>query len=157
MKTSKSLEKQIAWVMWIALEVFAMQAWCAAGPRSAANSVFNAYVQNLEGRLQRQHGGARDFLAATPPEALRRLREGELIGEQLTPAGLDTPGAMLHHWRGTAFVAGARAEDFERLLQDFTAYPQHMLRRWSERGCSHMREIVTRRGCACVSIMCSPW
>jgi hypothetical protein len=125
MKTSKSLEKQIAWVMWIALEVFAMQAWCAAGPRSAANSVFNAYVQNLEGRLQRQHGGARDFLAATPPEALRRLREGELIGEQLTPAGLDTPGAMLHHWRGTAFVAGARAEDFERLLQDFTTYPQH--------------------------------
>jgi hypothetical protein len=35
------------------------------------------------------------------------------------------PGAMLHHWRGTAFVAGATAADFERLMKDFNAYPQH--------------------------------
>jgi hypothetical protein len=32
---------------------------------------------------------------------------------------------MLHHWRGTAFVAGAKAADFERLLRDFDAYPRH--------------------------------
>jgi hypothetical protein len=124
MKTGKRIEKQIVWMVWIALGVFAMQAWCVAGPTSAANSAFNAYVVNLEGRLQRQHGGTQDFLAATSPEALRRLHAGELIVEQLTPSGLDTPGAMLHHWRGTAFVAGARADDFERLMRDFTAYPQ---------------------------------
>ena len=112
-------------MVWIVLAVFAMQAWCVASPTPAANSAFGAYVQSLEERLYRQHGEARDFLASTSPEALRRLREGELIVEQLTPSGLDAPGAMLHHWRGTAFVAGARSEDFERLMREFTAYPQH--------------------------------
>ena len=32
---------------------------------------------------------------------------------------------MLHHWRGTAFVPGATAADFERLMRDFSAYPRH--------------------------------
>jgi hypothetical protein len=45
--------------------------------------------------------------------------------EKLTPSGgFDLPGAMLHHWRGTAFVAGASAADFERLMRDFDAYPR---------------------------------
>jgi hypothetical protein len=55
-----------------------------------------------------------------------RLRRGELIVEKLTPStGADLPGAMLHHWRGTAFAPGAKAADFERLMRDFNAYPQH--------------------------------
>jgi hypothetical protein len=55
-----------------------------------------------------------------------RLRRGELIVEQITPSGgAALPGAMLHHWRGTAFAAGATAADFERLMRDFTAYPQY--------------------------------
>jgi hypothetical protein len=54
-----------------------------------------------------------------------RLRQGELIVEQLTPStSADLPGAMLHDWRGTAFVAGGKAADFERLMKDFNAYPQ---------------------------------
>jgi hypothetical protein len=32
---------------------------------------------------------------------------------------------LLHHWRGTAFAPGAKAADFERLMKDFNAYPQH--------------------------------
>jgi hypothetical protein len=49
-----------------------------------------------------------------------------LIIEQLTPStSADLPGAMLHHWRGTAFAPGAKAADFERLMKDFNAYPQH--------------------------------
>jgi hypothetical protein len=32
---------------------------------------------------------------------------------------------MLHHWRGTAFAPGTKATDFERLMKDFNAYPQH--------------------------------
>jgi len=46
--------------------------------------------------------------------------------EKLSPsANGDFSGAMLHHWRGTAFVPGAKAADFERLMKDFNAYPQH--------------------------------
>jgi hypothetical protein len=54
-----------------------------------------------------------------------RLRKGELIIEKLTPEGkAEMPGAMLHDWRGTAFVRGATAADFERLMKNFDAYPQ---------------------------------
>jgi hypothetical protein len=34
------------------------------------------------------------------------------------------PGALLHDWSGTAFVPGAKAGDFERLLENYGAYPQ---------------------------------
>ncbi len=46
--------------------------------------------------------------------------------EPLTPAaGADPPGALIHHWRGTAFAPGATAAEFERLLRDFDRYPEH--------------------------------
>lgn len=48
-----------------------------------------------------------------------------MIIEQIALAsGATFPGAMLHHWRGTAFVPGARAVDLERLLRDYCRYPQ---------------------------------
>jgi hypothetical protein len=34
------------------------------------------------------------------------------------------PGAMLHHWRGTAFAPGATAADFKRLMENYAAYPK---------------------------------
>lgn len=37
--------------------------------------------------------------------------------------GKEVPGAMLHHWRGTAYVPGATAADFDRLMRDFPDYP----------------------------------
>jgi hypothetical protein len=55
-----------------------------------------------------------------------RLRQGELIIERLTPSTSgDFSGALLHHWRGTAFAPGAKAADFERLMRDFNAYPHN--------------------------------
>ena len=54
-----------------------------------------------------------------------RLRRGEVMVEQVTPPeGAELPGALLHHWRGTAFAAGAKAGDFERMLRDFNSYAQ---------------------------------
>lgn len=99
-----------------------------AEPSSAAVSAFNSYVVAIEARLQQQHGSLNTFLPlSTPdPQSTQRLHRGELIVEQLTPpAGEDLPGALLHHWRGTAFVSGAKAADFEHLLKDFSAYPQY--------------------------------
>ena len=103
-------------------------ALAAEEPSPAAISAFNSYVSTIESRLARQHGAEIGFVAplASTQEADLRLRRGELIVEQLTPAAGDAmPGAMLHHWRGTAFAAGAKAADFERLMKDFKAYPQH--------------------------------
>lgn len=98
----------------------------AAEPAPAAVLAFNTYVSRVEARLAQQHRTRKDFLAPAAAQSEQRLRQGELIVEQLTPsAGADLPGAMLHHWRGTAFAPGAKATDFERLMKDFNAYPQH--------------------------------
>jgi hypothetical protein len=92
-----------------------------AEPTAAATAAFDAYVSTVETRLTRQHSAGDGFLA---PEDEAGLRRGELVIEQLTPAKGELPGALLHHWRGTAFAPGARAADFERLLRDFKDYPQ---------------------------------
>jgi hypothetical protein len=98
-----------------------------AEPPAAAVAAFDDYVSGVEARLAKQRGAADGFLAGTAsgPQGEARLRAGELIVDKLTPAGdSDLPGAMLHHWRGTAFVPGARAADFERLMKDFGGYPR---------------------------------
>jgi hypothetical protein len=98
-------------------------------PTPAAVSAFNSYSKAVESRLAQQHRSSNTFLAplASDPEDLKtRLREGELIIEKLTPStDVNLSGALLHHWRGTAFAPGAKAADFEQLVRDFNSYPQH--------------------------------
>jgi hypothetical protein len=99
-----------------------------ADPAPAAVSAFNSYVDAVESRLAEQHRSQKTFLTplASAPETGARLRRGELIIDKLTPSPPpNMPGAMLHHWRGTAFVAGATAADFLRVTQDFNAYPKY--------------------------------
>ena len=97
----------------------------AAEPTPAATLGFAIYIAQVELRLGQQHQAQAEFLAATSLESQARLRRGELIIERLTPSPVpNLPGAMLHHWRGTAFARGARAADFERLMTNFAAYPQ---------------------------------
>ena len=93
-----------------------------AEPDSASVAAFNAYIGAVESRLSQQHRSESGFLAAQTQNAAR-LRQGELIVEQLSPAP-NPSGAMLHHWRGTIFAPGATAADCERLLKDFNAYPR---------------------------------
>lgn len=93
----------------------------AVQPSEKATSAFDSYISQVETRLGEQHQTAAAFLA---PQDWARLRSGEPIIEQINPpGGSDLPGAMLHHWRGTAFVPGAKGADFERLMKDFSAYP----------------------------------
>ncbi len=94
----------------------------AEEPTPAAVAGFNNYVGRVESRLAERHRSADGFLAAVDRA---RLQRGDLVIEQLTPAtGMELPGAMMHDWRGTAFVAGTRSEDFERVMRDFEAYPR---------------------------------
>jgi hypothetical protein len=98
---------------------------CEAPP--AAITAFNAYAGKVESRLAEQHRSPKGFLVSigSDDQTARRLHRGELVIEQLTPSsGAELPGAMLHHWRGTAFVAGATAGDFEQLMKGFSGYPQ---------------------------------
>lgn len=94
-----------------------------------AVSAFNSYSNAVESRLAQQHRSPHAFLApaaSDPESADTRLQRGELIIERLTPStGADFSGALLHHWRGTAFAPRAKTADFERLLRDFDSYPQY--------------------------------
>ena len=99
-----------------------------AGPQPAANSGFDSYAGRIELRLARQHQSQSNFLdgPGASESGRKRLRGGEVIVEKLSPANNPVlPGAMLHHWRGTAFVNGALAADFERMMKDFNSYPQY--------------------------------
>jgi hypothetical protein len=98
-----------------------------AQPMPAANAAFDAYTAKVEARLAQQHRSAGAFLVFHDPvTGPARLEKGEVLIERLTPdTGAEVSGSLLHDWRGTAFVPGAKAQDFERLMQDFSAYPQH--------------------------------
>ncbi|SNT38077.1 hypothetical protein SAMN05421770_11028 [Granulicella rosea] len=97
-----------------------------AEPRPEAVAAFNSYAATVETRLTRQHRSHSTFLApdSFAGDGEARLRAGELIIQQIAPPIPNPPGALLRHWRGAAFVQGAHAADFERLLRDFNAYPQ---------------------------------
>jgi hypothetical protein len=97
-------------------------AWVQAQPTPAATAAFNSYVARVETQMAVRHRSAEGFLA---PVDFARLRRGELIIDQVTTgAGTELPGALLHDWRGAAFIAGGKAADFERLMEDFNAYPK---------------------------------
>ena len=94
-------------------------------PDPAATAAFDAYVGRIDARIDAQRRLPDHVLAPLPPQAEQQLRRGEPVIEQLTSAdGPELPGALLHHWRGTAFIPGATAAEFGRLLRDFPAYPR---------------------------------
>ena len=90
-----------------------------AEPPAAATAAFDAYANVVEARLAEQQHSA--GIQALSPADSERLRRGEMVIEKL--GGKEVPGAMLHHWRGSAFVANATAADFDRLMRDFSDYP----------------------------------
>jgi hypothetical protein len=101
---------------------------CAkAEPTPEAIAGFNAYVKTVESRLAQQHQSRDGFLAPpSTPQEEKRLHQGELIIEPITPVtGSALPGALLHDWRGTAFAPGATVADFEQLMKNISAYPQY--------------------------------
>lgn len=116
----------LAWI--IGLLTFVTAPICTqAEPTAEALSAFNTYVTAVESRLARQHQSQNVFLSPPlTPQSEKRLQQNEFIIEPLTPlTGSVLPGALLHDWRGTAFAAGAKPADFERLMKDISAYPQH--------------------------------
>ena len=131
MKRANFADRLSRSILWGLLILFCLQPAAGAEPTRAAVFAFAAYAGGVEQRLAQQHQGGEAFLAVvTGPSAQTdqtngRLRRGELLIDRLTPpAGISANGALLHHWRGTAFVAGATAADFERLLKDVPAYPR---------------------------------
>lgn len=97
----------------------------AEAPQKAVTA-FESYAAKVEARLGQQHSSAAGFLAGveTSGKTDERVRRGEVVIEKLTPDKGEVPGGLLHDWRGTAFVKGATAADFARLMKNFSGYPQ---------------------------------
>jgi len=92
-------------------------------PTPAAVAGFDSCVAAVNTRMVRQHGSA-DPYVGLDTASRARLRRGKILVERvMPPGGGNLPGALLHHWRASAFVSGASAEDFERLLRDYAQYP----------------------------------
>lgn len=98
----------------------------SAEPTARATAAFNLYLTSLEARLDRQHRSPQQFLVNSRDSAAwNRLLSGELLIESVPSDGAtEMPGALLHHWRGTAFIPGATAAEFEQTLRDFASYPK---------------------------------
>lgn len=101
----------------------------AAAPSPVAWSGFDVYTQGLEQRLAHQHQADKQFLPGVAVNA-EKLRGGELLLEDLSPGWGGAPadrvasGALLHHWRATAFVKGGTAFAFAHLLREVDRYPR---------------------------------
>lgn len=94
----------------------------SAQPSPGAVAAFSSYIGRLEAHLAAQHWTPEALLR---PQDEAQLRRGDLVLKRLTPStGDEMRGALLHDWSGTAFIPGATAADFERLMEDYSAYPQ---------------------------------
>ncbi len=98
----------------------------AEGPSIEATAAFDRYVAKVEERLTEQHASAREFVAGEGDSAVSaQLEHGELVLENLIPGdAAEADGAMLHHWRGTAFVPRATAAQFEQVMRGYQDYPR---------------------------------
>ena len=97
---------------------------CGTGEFSALSA--DAARHRTTRRRQRDRAGDRVHDLDLPHVAEARLRQGELIIEKIPPTDTSNPpGALLHHWRGTAFVPRANAAPLEHLLRSIDDYPRY--------------------------------
>jgi hypothetical protein len=86
---------------------------------------YETYAASVEKRLVQQHLRRDTYLATLNAEATdrveieRQLRSGVLHVEPVNVGTRLAEGGLLHHWRGAAFVSGARATDMLVLLRDY--------------------------------------
>jgi len=101
----------------------------AAEPKPEAVEAWNRYIALTESRISAQERDPSRFLvshAETPEHAAAsdaKLKNGEVAIERLKTTddgkGIEAPGALIHHWVGTAFIPGASIKQVFAVLQDY--------------------------------------
>jgi hypothetical protein len=84
----------------------------------SAERAYGVYVSNVEARLARQHARPGTYLVEGTGEAGMRV-------EAVNGGTWQVSGALLHHWRGAAFVPNASPKGLFAVLRDFSQYPRH--------------------------------
>jgi hypothetical protein len=92
---------------------------------------FDQYDAAVEARIEKQHRTSETFIAILSgsqshrSQTISELRSGTVVIESVLDRPKPVPGGLLHHWRGTAFVAGAKSKDMADLLKDYNGLPRH--------------------------------
>jgi hypothetical protein len=100
----------------------------AAEPKPESLQAWNRYIALTESRIAAQERDPSRFLdpqSETPEHASSeaKLKNGEVVIERLKTTdgakGIEAPGALIHHWVGTAFIPGATIKQAFAVLQDY--------------------------------------
>jgi hypothetical protein len=102
----------------------------AAEPKPEAVEAWNRYIALTESRIAAQERDSTRFLVVqkeTPESSAAaseaKLRNGEVVIERLKTTDGDkdiaAPGAVIHHWVGTAFIPAATIKQAFMVLQDY--------------------------------------
>jgi hypothetical protein len=98
------------------------QATAAADLEPTTAAAYDRFLETVTQAFSKQVG-TDDFLAQASPQALDRLRHGEILLEPGSGDGIiDVPKGLIHHWRGTAFVPNVTLEEVLRVARDYTRY-----------------------------------
>ena len=90
-----------------------------------AQHAFDEYTAELETRLERQHNSSETFISvlnggpSQRTDTFEELESGTMIIESVLDHPKPVPGGLIHHWRGAAYVAGAKSNDMLVLLRDY--------------------------------------
>ena len=100
-----------------------------AVPPAVGADLDNNTAQAYEGRLAVVNQGfarqtdSEAFLQQATPEALARMRRGEILLTAGTGDGItDVPKGLFHHWRAAAFVPDVTLDRLLAIVQDYTTY-----------------------------------
>ena len=107
----------------------------AAGQAAAAQlkpeaiKAWDHYIAVTEARIAEQQRDLPNFIFSHAETAEQKalfeakLRSGEIVVEKLTTAddgkSIQAPGALIHHWMGTAFIPGGDIQHAFAVLQDY--------------------------------------
>ncbi len=105
---------------WCGVALAAVRA--GAQPAPAAAAIFDQYVSAVDARVARERASAEGLPAAVDWAQVRA--QGVVVEPVTPPGGAALPGALLHDWRASAFVPGAKAAELEAVLRDFAGYPR---------------------------------
>jgi hypothetical protein len=106
----------------------------AADLKPGATTGFARYVKLTEERMQRELRVGAAFLwidglaGQQNRDVAASLRRGDVVTEQLGTRDsarlIPTPGALIHHWVGIAFIPGASLDQVLRVVQDYEHHQQ---------------------------------
>jgi hypothetical protein len=99
----------------------------AAELRPESATAFDAYVRAYEKNMQEELSREELLSIDHQPQsgrskAYEQLRRGEVLVEQRNSAERHLPGALLHHWSGTAFFPNATVDQMLAVLKDYEHY-----------------------------------